>query len=225
MEAMRAGTTSARAAGRVWERVRGLFRTEREGEGGGVAGLKVIVGLGNPGREYAPTRHNVGWWLLDALAEEWGMGRFRADKNAATASGRVEPWAVRLVKPITFMNRSGSALLPYKRMNAIDITKDLLVVVDDVALEPGRIRFRPDGSAGGHNGLKSVEQALATKAYPRLRIGVGAKPPQWDLADWVLSPMPKSDAAAVRERFPDCIDGIRLWMEQGIEPAMNRYNG
>ena len=190
-----------------------------------MAGLKVVVGLGNPGREYALTRHNVGWWLLDAVAEAWGMSRFRADKQAATASGRVDPWSVRLVKPITFMNRSGSALLPYKRMNAIDITKDLLVVVDDVALDPGRIRFRPDGSAGGHNGLKSVEQALGTKTYPRLRIGVGAKPPQWDLADWVLSPMPKADAAAVRERFPDCIDGIRLWMEQGIEPAMNRYNG
>jgi PTH1 family peptidyl-tRNA hydrolase len=212
-------------------RLRALFSSSdgsgRSGDdgGGGVAGLKVIVGLGNPGREYALTRHNVGWWLLDALAEAWGIGRFRADKQAATASGRVDPWAVRLVKPITFMNRSGSALLPYKRMNAIDTARDLLVVVDDVALDPGRIRFRPDGSAGGHNGLKSVEQALGTKQYPRLRIGVGAKPPQWDLADWVLSPMPKSDAAAVRERFPDCIDGIRLWMEQGIEPAMNRYNG
>ena len=210
-------------------RLRALLSPPREGstreDGGGVAGLKVVVGLGNPGREYALTRHNVGWWLLDVLAEEWGFSRFRPDKVAATASGRVDPWSVRLVKPITFMNRSGSALLPYKRMNAIDITKDLLVVVDDVALEPGRIRFRPDGSAGGHNGLKSVEQALATKQYPRLRIGVGAKPPQWDLADWVLSPMPKSDAAAVRERFPDCIAGIRLWMEQGIEPAMNRYNG
>ena len=198
---------------------------EESDEGGGVAGLKVIVGLGNPGREYALTRHNVGWWLLDELAEAWGTSRFRADKQAATASGRVEPWAVRLVKPVTFMNRSGSALLPYKRMNAIDITRDLLVIVDDVALEPGRIRFRPDGSPGGHNGLKSVEQALGTRDYPRLRIGVGAKPPQWDLADWVLSPMPKSDAAAVRERFPDCIAGIRLWMEHGIEPAMNRYNG
>jgi len=215
----------------LWARLRTLFSSSSDDSaraeegGGGVAGLKVIVGLGNPGREYALTRHNVGWWLLDALAEEWGIGRFRADKQAATASGRVDPWAVRLVKPITFMNRSGSALLPYKRMNAIDITRDLLVVVDDVALDPGRIRFRPDGSAGGHNGLKSVEQALGTKEYPRLRIGVGAKPPQWDLADWVLSPMPKAAAAAVRERFPDCIDGIRLWMEQGIEPAMNRYNG
>jgi peptidyl-tRNA hydrolase, PTH1 family len=211
-------------------RLRALFprsdaSSDSGGGAGGVAGLKVIVGLGNPGREYAQTRHNVGWWLLDELAAEWGIGRFRADKQAATATGRVDPWAVRLVKPITFMNRSGSALLPYKRMNAIDITRDLLVIVDDVALEPGRIRFRPNGSAGGHNGLKSVEQALATRDYPRLRIGVGAKPPQWDLADWVLSPMPKRDQELVRERFPDCVAGIRLWMEQGIEAAMNRYNG
>jgi PTH1 family peptidyl-tRNA hydrolase len=217
----------------LWARLRALFSSAStdsvdlsgaDGEAG-VAGLKVIVGLGNPGREYALTRHNVGWWLLDELAEAWGMSRFRPEKVAATASGRVEPWAVRLVKPITYMNRSGSALLPYKRMNAIDVTKDLIVVVDDVALEPGRIRFRPSGSAGGHNGLKSVEQALGTRDYPRLRIGVGAKPPEWDLADWVLSAMPKQDQALVRERFPDCIDGLRLWMEQGIEPAMNRFNG
>jgi PTH1 family peptidyl-tRNA hydrolase len=214
----------------LWARLRSLFSggdasADSDGGGGGVAGLKVIVGLGNPGREYALTRHNVGWWLLDDLAAAWGAGRFRADKNAATATGRVEPWAVRLVKPITFMNRSGSALLPYRRMNAIDITRDLLVVVDDVALEPGKIRFRPNGSAGGHNGLKSVEQALGTRDYPRLRIGVGARPPQWDLADWVLSPMPRRDQELVRERFPDCIAGIRVWMEEGIEPAMNRFNG
>jgi peptidyl-tRNA hydrolase, PTH1 family len=214
----------------LWARLRSLFSrsdapADSDGGGGGVAGLKVIVGLGNPGREYALTRHNVGWWLLDELASAWGMGRFRPDKTAATASGRVEPWAVRLVKPITFMNRSGSALLPYRRMNAIDVTKDLIVVVDDVALEPGRIRFRSSGSAGGHNGLRSVEQALGTRDYPRLRIGVGARPPQWDLADWVLSPMPKKDQVLVRERFSDCIDGLRLWMEEGIEPAMNRFNG
>lgn len=208
-------------------RLRALFGGRR-GSGdaeGAVAGLKVIVGLGNPGREYALTRHNVGWWLLDALAEEWHIGRFRADKGAATATGRVDPFALRLVKPLTFMNRSGSALLPYKRMNAIDITKDLLVVVDDVALDPGRIRFRPGGSAGGHNGLKSIEQALGTQDYPRLRIGVGAKPPQYDLANWVLSPMPKSAKDAVVARFPDMMDGIRVWMEQGVEAAMNRYNG
>ena len=189
-----------------------------------MAGLKVIVGLGNPGREYALTRHNVGWWLLDVLAGEWGFSRFRPEKVAATATGRVDSFSVRLVKPIAYMNRSGSALLPYRRMNAIDVTKDLLVIVDDVALEPGRIRFRPNGSAGGHNGLKSVEQALGTRDYPRLRIGVGQKPPQWDLADWVLGPMPRADRKAVEDRFPDLIRGVEVWMRDGIEAAMDACN-
>ena len=148
-----------------------------------MAGIKIVVGLGNPGREYAHTRHNVGWWLTDALAEAWGFGRFRADKNAAVAQGRMEPNVVRLIKPLTYMNRSGGVLVPYKRMNAIDLSRDMLVLVDDVALEPGPVRIRPNGSAGGHNGLKSIEQALGTQDYPRLRIGVGAKPPTWEAAD------------------------------------------
>jgi PTH1 family peptidyl-tRNA hydrolase len=190
-----------------------------------LAGLKVIVGLGNPGKEYALTRHNVGWWLVDALADSWGLGRFRLDKNAAVAQGRLEPHAVRLIKPQTYMNRSGSALGPIARMNAIDVTRDLLVVVDDVALEPGVIRFRATGSPGGHNGLKSVEQALATRDYPRLRIGVGAKPPAMDLADWVLSPPPRAARQAILDRFPELIDAVRLWMDEGVEAAMNRYNG
>jgi len=189
-----------------------------------VAGLKVIVGLGNPGREYALTRHNVGWWLLVALVEAWGFGRFRADKAAAVVTGRVEPHAVRLIKPLTYMNRSGSALAPIARMKAVDVTRDLLVVVDDVALEPGVIRFRPSGSAGGHNGLKSVEQALGTRTYPRLRIGVGAKPPQMDLADWVLSPMPRGDRKLLEERFPDLVRGVEVWMRDGIEAAMDACN-
>ena len=189
-----------------------------------MAGLKVIVGLGNPGRQYENTRHNVGWWLLDALADEWALGRFRADKQQAVLTGRVEPHPVRLIKPLTYMNRSGSVLLPLARMNAVDLTRDLLVIVDDVALDPGRVRFRPGGSAGGHNGLKSVEQALGTRDYPRLRIGVGARPPAMDLADWVLSPMPKSDKQAVLDRFPDLIDGVKLWMDQGLDAAATRCN-
>jgi peptidyl-tRNA hydrolase, PTH1 family len=190
-----------------------------------LAGLKVIVGLGNPGREYAQTRHNAGWWVLDALAEQWRLGVFRHDKQSAVATGRYEPHYVRLIKPLTFMNRSGSVLLPIARMNAVDVKRDLLVLVDDVALEPGVIRFRATGSPGGHNGLKSVEQALATKDYPRLRIGVGAKPPQMDLASWVLAPPGKADRQAILERIPDMISGIELWMDQGIEAAMNRFNG
>ena len=122
------------------------------------------------------------------------------------------------------MNRSGAALGPLRRMNAFDIEQDLLVIVDDVALEPGRARFRPAGSAGGHNGLRSIESVLATQAYPRLRIGVGAKPPQVDLADWVLSAPSKLDRETIRERFPQLVDCVRTWLEQGIEPAMNSCN-
>jgi PTH1 family peptidyl-tRNA hydrolase len=209
----------------VLERLRALLAgvAERDEEAA-VAGAKVIVGLGNPGREYDNTRHNAGWWLLDVLAQRWGVPKFRAEKNQAIATTRVEPFQVRLVKPLTYMNRSGSVLVPLKRMGALDLTKDLLVLVDDVALEPGRVRFRPSGSAGGHNGLKSIEQALGTKDYPRLRIGVGTKPPGADLADWVLSPMPRSDRKLVDERLPELAEAVETWMREGIEVVMDRYN-
>lgn len=190
-----------------------------------VAGLKVVLGLGNPGPEYAATRHNVGWWLLDALAESWSLGRFKKEKESAVAAGRVDPFSVRLVKPLTYMNLSGRVLAPYRRMNAFDVRRDLLVVVDDVALPPGRIRFRPEGSAGGHNGLKSVEAALGTRDYPRLRIGVGGPPPGADLARWVLSPVPAGERQAVLDLFPGLVEGVATWMNEGIEAAMNRFNG
>ena len=205
------------------ERLRALLAGIAEPEEA-VAGAKVIVGLGNPGREYDNTRHNAGWWLLDVLAQRWGVPKFRAEKNQAIATTRVEPFQVRLIKPLTYMNRSGSVLVPLKRMGALDLGKDLLVLVDDVALEPGRVRFRPSGSAGGHNGLKSIEQALGTKDYPRLRIGVGSKPPGADLADWVLSSMPRGDRKLVDERLPELAEAVELWMRDGIEAAMDRHN-
>jgi PTH1 family peptidyl-tRNA hydrolase len=208
----------------VLERLRALLAGVAEREEAAVAGAKVIVGLGNPGREYDNTRHNAGWWLLDVLAQRWGVPKFRAEKNQAIATTRVEPFQVRLIKPLTYMNRSGSVLVPLKRMGALDLTKDLLVLVDDVALEPGRVRFRPSGSAGGHNGLKSIEQALGTKDYPRLRIGVGARPPGADLADWVLSPMPRGDRKLVDERLPELAEAVETWMRDGMEAAMDRYN-
>jgi PTH1 family peptidyl-tRNA hydrolase len=189
-----------------------------------MAHLKAIVGLGNPGPEYGSTRHNVGWWLLDRLADAWGLGRFRGDGKAAVASGRAEDLPVRLIKPLTYMNRSGSAVAPLLRINGFNVAEDLLVVVDDVALEPGRARFRAEGSAGGHNGLKSVEAALATRAYPRLRIGVGACPPAMDLADWVLARPPREERQAILDLFPDLVEGVGIWMRDGIEAAMNRCN-
>jgi PTH1 family peptidyl-tRNA hydrolase len=203
------------------ERLRALLSARGEND---VAGTKVIVGLGNPGREYENTRHNAGWWLLDELARSWGVPKFRVEKTQANATTRVEPFQVRLIKPLTYMNRSGGVLVPLKRMNALDLTKDLLVIVDDVALDPGRVRFRPSGSAGGHNGLKSIEQTLGTKDYPRLRLGVGQKPEGMDLAAWVLGGMPKSDRKLLEERFPDLVRGVEIWMRDGIEAAMDECN-
>jgi peptidyl-tRNA hydrolase, PTH1 family len=189
------------------------------------AGLKAVVGLGNPGAQYAATRHNVGWWLLDALLESWQLGRFKREGTAAVAAGKVGEHSVRLIKPQTYMNRSGAALGPLLRLNAFQPSRDLLVVVDDVALEPGRIRFRPSGSAGGHNGLRSIENTLGSQEYPRLRIGVGGAPAGADLAAWVLSPPGEIEWGQIEERFPDMVQCVEYWMNEGIEAAMNRCNG
>lgn len=186
--------------------------------------MKVICGLGNPGPEYERTRHNVGWWLLDRLAAEWRLGLFRREKVAQVAAGHVGGEAVRLLKPLTYMNRSGAALAPLSGVADFDVARDLLVVVDDAALGVGRVRFRPQGSAGGHNGLKSVEAALGTRAYGRLRIGVGSPPPAVDLADWVLSPMPLEDEERIIALLPELVAGVRVWLEEGVEAARRRFN-
>lgn len=185
---------------------------------------KVIVGLGNPGAEYAMTRHNVGWWLLDRLADAWGLGRFKREGQAAVAAGRAPQGRVRLVKPLTYMNRSGAVVAPLRRMPGFDLADRLLVVVDDVALEPGQRRLRPAGSAGGHNGLKSVEAALGTRDYPRLRLGVGTKPAGADLAKWVLAAPSRADRERIVEQFDDLVAGLEVWLDAGLDAAMNRIN-
>lgn len=141
------------------------------------------------------------------------------------AQGRVAEQEVMLLKPLTYMNRSGAALLPLLRAETFNPATDLLVVVDDTALPVGRLRFRPNGSAGGHNGLKSIEYALRSREYPRLRIGVGEKPPGEELADWVLSEFPPEDEQLIMEKMPRIIDGVRAWLEGGIEAARQKYNG
>lgn len=186
--------------------------------------MKIIAGLGNPGARYASTRHNVGWWLLDHLADTWQLGRFRAERDAAVATGRVGEQSVRLVRPSTFMNLSGRAIAPLARMAGVDTSRDLLVIVDEVALEPGRARFRGSGSAGGHNGLKSVETTLGGREYARLRIGVGDAPEYMDRADYVLSRPSREERSAILDLFPNLAEGIELWMRDGIEAAMNHCN-
>jgi peptidyl-tRNA hydrolase, PTH1 family len=189
--------------------------------------LKVIVGLGNPGQEYARTRHNVGWMAVDHLADVWRFDGWRRDGESLVAAGRAVGCAVRLVKPQTFMNLSGAALRPFLRRPMFDAAKDLLVIVDDVALPLARLRLRAEGSAGGHNGLKSIESALSSRTYARARIGVAPEDPRWrgpDLADFVLSPFGAEERAAVIEQMPRLTGAVETWLTDGIERAMNLHN-
>jgi PTH1 family peptidyl-tRNA hydrolase len=186
--------------------------------------MKVVAGLGNPGSEYDETRHNVGWWVLDRLAYDWDFGAFRQRGFAVAVDGTVNDHDVRLIKPTAYMNRSGWALAPLSTVPGFEPARDLLVVVDDAALDVGRVRLRPRGGAGGHNGLRSVSSTLGTDDYPRLRVGVGVAPAGADLAAWVLSPMTESDEEVVVRLLPELTRAVETWITEGIEAAMNRYN-
>lgn len=187
----------------------------------------MIVGLGNPGREYELTRHNVGWMVVDHLADVWHFDGWRRDGDSLVAAGRAAGCAVRLVKPQTFMNLSGAALRPYLRRPMFDPAQDLLIIVDDVALPLGRLRLRADGSAGGHNGLKSIEGALSSRMYARARIGVAPVDPRRrgpNLADFVLSPFPKDERAELLAELPRFVNAAETWLTDGIDRAMSVYN-
>jgi peptidyl-tRNA hydrolase, PTH1 family len=186
---------------------------------------KTILCLGNPGAQYSTTRHNVAWWLADRLAERHDLGRYRKEGAVAIARGRIEGVPVQVAKPQTYMNRSGRVVEGLGRVEGFDLARDLLVVVDEVALDPGRVRFRAGGSAGGHNGLRSIQQALGTTEYARLRIGVGGAPAGADLADWVLSSPSRADRKVILDTIDALTDCIGIWVREGIEAVMNRCNG
>lgn len=186
--------------------------------------MKVVLGLGNPGPEYDATRHNVGWWVVDRLAYDWDFGAFKREGRAFVSTGEVSRTAVLLIKPTTYMNRSGLAMRGLRELDGFDPSVDLLVVVDDAAMDVGRVRFRPEGGAGGHNGLKSVSGALQSNEYARLRIGVGRKPDGVDLSDWVLSGMPEDDEDSVVGLLPELTEAVGVWLDEGVEAAMNRFN-
>ena len=186
--------------------------------------LKLICGLGNPGAEYEETRHNVGWWVVEEVQASCRFPEFKRRGNAWVSEGRIGGHDVVLLEPATFMNRSGPALTPYVAQPDFDVTRDLLVIVDDTALDVGRVRFRAEGSAGGHNGLKSVEASLRTRTYARLRIGVGAAPPGEDLAEWVLGPFAREDRDTIVALLPAMVDAVGVWVERGVEAAANQFN-
>lgn len=191
--------------------------------------MKVILGLGNPGRQYEATRHNVGWWLVDHLADVWRFDGWKRNGEAMVTTATVHGVRVRLIKPLTYMNLSGRVLRSYLRRPFWTPAKDLLIVVDEVALPVGRYRLRARGSAGGHNGLRSVEATIGNQEYPRLRIGVGPSEERKgiyeDLADFVLAPFARDERDDVVALLPKLENAVELWMREGIERAMNAHNG
>ena len=183
--------------------------------------MKLVIGLGNPGRQYAGTRHNVGFDVLDLLA-----GRHRLEWESAPADALMARWraaSALLAKPLTFMNLSGHAIGELLRFYKVE-APDLFVIVDEANLELGRLRARPSGSAGGHNGLKSVISALGTEEFARLRVGVGRGDARRDLADHVLAKFDPDERIAVAEAVGRAADAAELFVTEGMTPVMNRFN-
>lgn len=184
--------------------------------------MKIIVGLGNPGRPYEETRHNVGWLVLDRIAERAGWsGRAKARDAAAVARGRHGDLDLMLVKPTTYMNLSGVALRKVLARERAPL-EDLLVVVDDFALPLGRLRLREEGSAGGHNGLRSIIGEMGTQRFARLRVGIGE--PSRTAVDHVLSRFSPGEQAVLDEVLDAAADAVEDWAREGPERAANRWN-
>lgn len=186
--------------------------------------MKTILALGNPGERYRDTRHNVGWWLADRLRAAWSLPRWRDRGPVATTNGHAAGETVRLARPLTYVNRSGRALEALREED-LRPEEHLLVLVDDVDLSPGSLRLKGRGSAGGHNGLKSVEAALGTRDYARLRLGVGRPPDdRIDLAEWVLAPPSAAEEEVILGIFGRAVEAVECWIAEGAETAMNRFN-
>ena len=184
----------------------------------------IIAGLGNPGTKYENTRHNIGFMAIDALALACGVKIDRAKFHALVAEGEIGEERVLFIKPQTFMNLSGISIGEAASFYKIPPER-VLVFHDEISFEPGLFRIRRKGSAGGHNGLKSIIEHLGSEDFPRIKIGVGKKPsPDYDLADWVLGKFPKADLDAICARFTDVRDAARLIVLGKIDEAMNKFS-
>lgn len=185
----------------------------------------LIVGLGNHGTEYVRTRHNVGFAAIDALALSIGCKIDRAKYHALIGEGTIDGQRVILMKPQTYMNASGKAVAEAANFYKLDAAH-ILVYSDDISLAPGRLRVRKDGSAGGHNGLKSIIECIGSQDFPRIKIGVGQKPtPEYDLADWVLGRLPLADGDAIDARHGDLIAGTKAILKGDFDLAARLCNG
>lgn len=187
--------------------------------------MKLIVGLGNPGLQYTNTRHNAGFMVVDALADKFAMGQIaRSRFNSVTLDANIGGEKCLLIKPTSFMNRSGQSVGEALRFFKLDPQDDLLVIVDDIALPVGSIRIRKSGGAGGHNGLADIDRVLGGASYPRIRIGVGEVPRVMNQADWVLSKFMSEEGDKVKESLDKASSAIEHILDQGITSAMNTFN-
>lgn len=183
--------------------------------------MKLIVGLGNPGPEYARTRHNVGWQVVDAFAKKFRIDVARHEKNAMTGTGRVAGGSVLVAKPLTYMNLSGDAARLLVNAYA-ESAEELMVVYDDIDLPLGKLRIRPNGSAGTHNGMRSIIGELGTENFPRLRVGIGS--PETQLRDYVLDEFTPDEQPIVDRAIGRSVDALVLFCRGDLRRAMNEFN-
>ena len=185
--------------------------------------MKLIIGLGNPDRRYRHTRHNVGWEVIDRVGRRLGIAVDQEDGWATIGGGTVGRRRVLLAKPQTYVNLSGTAVADLRRRHRVKI-EDLVVVVDDLDLPLGRLRLRPGGSHGGHNGLRSIIDALGSDAFPRLRVGIGRPPEGMDPAQFVLTPFTAEERATMDPALERAAEAIETVIREGLQAAMNRFN-
>ena len=186
--------------------------------------MYIIAGLGNPGKKYEHTRHNVGFDVMDVLAEKYNIRMDEKKYKAICGKGMIGSEKVVLVKPQTFMNLSGESIAEAVNFYKVDPASELLVIFDDISLAPGQLRIRAKGSAGGHNGIKSIIAHLGTQEFPRVRVGVGEKPPRMDLADYVLGHFSQGEGKIMEDAVKEAADAVMEAVEEGIDHAMNSHN-
>ena len=186
--------------------------------------MYIIIGLGNPTSEYEGTRHNVGFEVIDAIANKYNIEVTTKKHRAFIGKGRIAGQTVILVKPQTYMNLSGECVRSILDFYKIDPQKELLVIYDDISLDVGQLRIRAKGSAGGHNGIKNIIAHLGSQVFPRIKVGVGEKPPHWDLADYVLGHFSKEEKVLMETGYEKAIRATEEIVAGNITEAMNEYN-
>lgn len=184
----------------------------------------IIVGLGNPSKEYQGTRHNVGFEVIDKLAEKYNISVDTKRHRAYIGKGMLGGQKVILAKPQTYMNLSGESVQSLLDYYKVDEERELLVIYDDISLDNGQIRIRAKGSAGGHNGIKNIIAHLGSQVFPRIKVGVGAKPPKYDLADYVLGHFSKAEQELMEEGYDKAVHAVELILQNEMTEAMNEYN-